>query len=267
MYRFVAEVDLVNQTRYSRRTKSEMNVNLSDLEALLQSKKLGNSLVSPQTLTGEHVVSTGVSDLDTALGGGFVRGHLSEIVGPRSSGITSVLTAMLAAATSRGETVALIDAFDGFDPAFSHAAGIHLPRLLWIRGRQISSRIVPCRIDQVLKAAMLVMQAGCFGVVAVDLTEAPVSAIRRLPFTTWLRLSRAIEAKETVGIVTGPVKMGRSASGRSIVLETRYSAKWSGRTLRSRIFQGIDIDVRVESTRHPFTSVHLSARHQYLGIV
>ena len=108
MYRFVAEVDLVNQTRYSRRTKSEMNVNLSDLEALLQSKKLGNSLVSPQTLTGEHVVSTGVSDLDTALGGGFVRGHLSEIVGPRSSGITSVLTAMLAAATSRGETLSLI---------------------------------------------------------------------------------------------------------------------------------------------------------------
>lgn len=267
MYRSVAEVDLGGQARYSRRTKSEMSVNLSTLEALLQSKKLGNSLVSPQTLTGEHVVSTGVSDLDTALGGGVARGHLSEIVGPRSSGRTSVLIAMLAAATSRGETVALIDAFDAFDPVFSQAAGIHLPRLLWIRGRQISSRMVPYRIDQVLKAAMLVMQAGCFGVVAVDLTEAPVSAIRRLPFTTWLRLSRAIEAKETVGIVAGPVKMGRSASGRSVVLETRYSAKWSGRTLRSRIFQGIDIDVRAESTRHPFASVHLSARHQHVGMV
>ena len=56
------------------------------------------------------------------LGGGWRRGEVSELVGARSSGRTSVLLATLAAATARGEVVALVDALDRFDPASAAAA-------------------------------------------------------------------------------------------------------------------------------------------------
>ena len=69
---------------------------------------------------------TGVTALDARLGGGFPRGQLSELVGPRSSGRTSLLLQMLAAATARGELVALVDALDMFDVESAAAAGVDL---------------------------------------------------------------------------------------------------------------------------------------------
>ena len=90
--------------------------NLADIESLLHAKKLGGTLVSARPLPVDRLAETGVASLDQELGGGLARGHVSEIVGPRSSGRTSVLCALLAAATRRGEVVALIDTFDTFDP-------------------------------------------------------------------------------------------------------------------------------------------------------
>ena len=146
--------------------------------------------------------------------------------------------------------MALIDTFDCFDPALGHAAGVDLSRLLWIRGWQNTRMATQC-IERAIKAAGLVFQAGRFGIVVIDVVDAPVAAIRRLPFTTWRRLARAIEASETVGIVIGSTAMGRSAGGRSIVLGApQHSIRWSGSS-RSRVFQGIDIDAQVASTRYP----------------
>jgi hypothetical protein len=45
------------------------------------------------------------------------RGCLTEIIGPASSGRTSLLLSILAAATAREEICALVDAEDSFDPA------------------------------------------------------------------------------------------------------------------------------------------------------
>ena len=103
----------------------------------------------------------------------------------------SVLCAVLAAATRRGEVVALVDTFDSFDPVSGQASGIELSQLLWIRGRQGTSRELPHVIARAIKATELVLQAGGVGIVAMDLGEAPEAAIRRLPFTTWLRLAEA----------------------------------------------------------------------------
>ncbi|MDP9268410.1 MAG: hypothetical protein M3P27_08825, partial [Acidobacteriota bacterium] len=52
---------------------------------------------------------TGVPEVD-ALTGGLPRGALSEIIGPVSSGRTSLLLALLAQATARAEFCALVDA-------------------------------------------------------------------------------------------------------------------------------------------------------------
>src|SRR5689334_9703760 len=73
----------------------------------------------------------------SAAGRDFPRGRISEIVGTRSSGRTSVLHALLAASTGRGEYAALVDSQDAFDAcsaaACSHAGGVELSKLVWVR--------------------------------------------------------------------------------------------------------------------------------------
>jgi recombination protein RecA len=105
------------------------------VESLLRARKLDVTLSSgaPWAGASREVAPTGIAQIDEALGGGLARGHVSEIVGPRSSGRTSVMCRMLAAAATRGEAVAVIDACDRFDPASADDAGVDLSRLLWVR--------------------------------------------------------------------------------------------------------------------------------------
>src|SRR5687767_15926163 len=81
------------------------------VEALLRERKLDRTLTStlPDRLGEDAVAALGTDALDRALSGGLPRGQVSEVVGPASSGRTSVAWAALAAATQRGESVALID--------------------------------------------------------------------------------------------------------------------------------------------------------------
>ena len=88
-------------------------------------------------------MATGLNELDQQLGGGLPLGQFSEIVGPRSSGRTSLLMAMLAATTARGELAALVDTFDMFDVESMAAAGVRLDRLLWVRGDTSPSAFPP----------------------------------------------------------------------------------------------------------------------------
>src|SRR5690349_11145113 len=61
------------------------------------------------------------------------RGCLTEIVGPASSGRTTLLHAILASSTGRGETCAIVDTDHAFDPATAAAAGVRLENLVWVR--------------------------------------------------------------------------------------------------------------------------------------
>jgi len=79
-----------------------------------------------------EMVSSGIAEID-ALTGGLPRGCLTEICGPASSGRTSLLLTVLAAATRRGEVCAVVDASDALDPQSAAAAGVELNRLLWVR--------------------------------------------------------------------------------------------------------------------------------------
>ena len=85
------------------------------------------------------LVPTGIAELDARLQGGIPRGHLSEFVGPRSSGRLAVVVSALAGATARGEAVALIDPLDMFDPVSAAASGIDFARMLWVRGEATSA--------------------------------------------------------------------------------------------------------------------------------
>jgi hypothetical protein len=146
---------------------------------------------------------------------------VSELVGARSSGRTALMLQLLAAATRRGELVALVDALDMLDVESAAAAGIVLHRLLWIRGfvmpnpgmcRDMNQRAM----IQAVRALTLVLQAGNFGLVVFDAGEAPADALRRLPFTTWLRLQRMVEAGSTACLLVGSDRLSRSPHGLSL---------------------------------------------------
>jgi hypothetical protein len=212
------------------------------LESLLRERKLDTTLTSalPAGLDEDRLAPSGLATLDSHLAGGLPRGHISEITGPRSAGRTSLLMSLMAAATARGEIVALVDTLDRFDSASAEAAGVCLSRVLWIRGHDVSlsrrvlapdwepSRPRPGRaraslvdrtLDRAIKALNLVVQAGGFGLAAIDLADVPPLVVRGLPFTTWLRLQRAIEGSDTACVLTAAEPTARSAGGVSIRLD------------------------------------------------
>jgi hypothetical protein len=217
------------------------------LESLLRERKLDVTLTSVQPWVGETEDSrspTGIVSIDEALGGGLRRGQLSEIVGPRSSGRTSILCSVLAAATRRGEVVALVDTHDRFDPASAAQAGVDLARVLWIRDHGDAARA--------LKGMNLVLQAGGFGIVAFDLADVPAPTISQFPYTTWMRIARVIEASETAAVVLGAEHIARSPGGVTIALDARCDAgraAWSGGCDRARVLRSIDIHPRIVAAR------------------
>jgi recombination protein RecA len=158
------------------------------------------------------------------------RGCLTEIVGPASSGRTTLLHSVLAAATGRGETCALVDTDDAFDPATAAAGGVRLENVLWVRCAKSA--------EAALKAADLLIQGGGFGVVAMDLGDtAPVTA-SRISLTSWFRLRRAVENTPTVFLALARQPNARTCA--SLTIEcARESVVWSGRR-PGRLFRGIE---------------------------
>lgn len=209
----------------------------AELESLLRARKLDVTLTSTAPWAGapRDVAPTGVAALDQALGGGMPRGHLSEIVGARSSGRTTVLCRILAAAAERGEAVALIDTCDRFDPLSADAAGLDLSTLLWVRDTGDAPRA--------LKAMNLVLQAGGFGVVAFDLADVPPAGLRQFPYTTWMRIARVIEGSQTAAVIVAAERLARSPGGVTMTLDAPCH-RWSGTTDRARLLRAIDVRPR-----------------------
>jgi len=251
---------------------------LAALESALRARKLDGTLTTAlpsfERQDEASCLPTGMAAVDACLRNGVPRGQLSELAGPCSSGRTTVLLQLMAAATRRGELAAFVDTFDRLDVASAEAAGVDLTRLLWIRGQALSktdtaidSRWIPggaagsdvvgargarvggpleWAIDRALKALNLVIQAGGFGVVAIDLADVPGSALRRIPFTTWLRVQRAVEGRDTACVLVTPEPLARSAGGLTLTLTGRTT--WTGIGERRRM-AGADVQMQVVSPR------------------
>lgn len=233
----------------------------ADLESLLRARKLDRTLVPARApAPGRSVdlssrLPTGLASLDVELGGGLPRGELSEIVGPRSSGRTTLMCGVLASAAAAGELAALVDAFDRFDPPSAAAAGVALDRLLWIRGEALSIEALfgaaaqaslAAALDRAIKAFNLVLQAGGFAVVALDVADVPAPALGRLPFTTWFRLARAVESGRTAAVVVAGEHLARSPGGVTIALGPP-EPRWKGSSERARLLEGLSLRPRRRS--------------------
>jgi hypothetical protein len=228
-------------------TASELR---SRLEAALETR-IPRAL-SPQERPLPEMLPTGIAAVD-ALTGGVPVGCLSEICGPPSSGRTSVLLSLLAECMRRDEICALVDAGDAFDPQSAANVGVDLARLLWVRcgGRPHSSHLqrkekdrriisLPGKaklqdqattrssdaLEQALKATDLLLQAGGFGLVVLDLADIPVPAARRIPLTTWFRFRRLVENTSTALIVIEQEPHAKTCA--SLVMDlSAQQANWS----------------------------------------
>ena len=254
------------------------------LESALRARKLDRTLTTTlpswEWTDPSCLLPMDVPLVDACLRGGLPRGQLSELTGACSSGRMTLLLQLIAATTRRGEIAALVDTQDRLDVASAAAAGVDLDRLLWIRGsgsgirdsglvarglgtqntRTQNARTqnmeprspdpesrVPSPVDRALKALNLVLQAGGFGIVAIDLADVPAAQLRQIPFTTWPRVQRVIEGSDTACVLVTPEPLARSAGGLTLSLASRST--WAGASDRGRLREGIDLRVRVVSPR------------------
>src|SRR5262249_47737835 len=93
----------------------------------------GRRLERFQRRVAVELLPSGIAELDALLGGGFPRASLVELCGPASSGRTTPAFSLLAQATQRQEACPFVDVSDSLDAISLAAAGVELPRLLWIR--------------------------------------------------------------------------------------------------------------------------------------
>lgn len=233
---------------------------LAHLESLLRARRLDGTLGAsqPPHPDAPEPASSGLAWLDERLGGGWPRGQVSELVGPRSSGRSWLAAQTMARATRQGELAALVDAADSFDPGSLAHVEVGWPYWLWVRGRMPAGGLATGaaralqdqELDRAIKAAALVLQAGCFGVVVLDFSEVPAPLLRRLSFTIWLRLARLVEGRETACLVLAPEPTTRSARGFSVRLDAGGTAgEWAGDHPCARRLAGLVTRVHVTGAR------------------
>jgi recombination protein RecA len=213
----------------------------SQIEASLQ-PRIARAL-TPAPQFNPELAPTGIAAVD-ALTGGVPLGCLTEICGPHSSGRISVLISLMRECMRCDQVCALVDASDAFDPHSAAAAGMELNKLLWVRCGQKKSgdRAIgssdevkspdhpitrsPDALEQALKSTDLLLQAGGFGLVVLDLGDIPVAAARRIPLTTWFRFRRAVEHTATALVVLEQQPHAKSCA--SLVMDfTAQPAHWS----------------------------------------
>lgn len=159
---------------------------------------------------------TGVEEVDS-LTGGVPRGVITEMFGLTSSGRTSLMYSMLAYASTHDEICALVDTDNVFAPSAAAGAGIDFDRLLWIR--------CGSNIEHAFKATDLLLHAGGFGLLILDLGDVPGKDARRIISSWWYRFRRTVENKPTAIIVITQESTTRSCA--SLTLELNGAAEWT----------------------------------------
>jgi recombination protein RecA len=102
------------------------------------------SALTPAPRVLRPVASVGISSVDQLLEGGLPLGAITELVGPESSGRTSLALSFLSRITQAGKVCAWIDVSNALHPESAAAAGVDLCRLLWGRcGMQASANAHP----------------------------------------------------------------------------------------------------------------------------
>ena len=207
--------------------------------------------LTPQPRTFQETAPTGIQRIDALLNGGLPVGAISELTGPESSGRTSLALSFLSEITREQRVCAWVDASDTFDAESAAAAGLSLRQLLWVRckPRYPASRATLPRtgtypnlfrpnalapslqtLDQALRATDLLLQAGGFSALVLDLASIPPEHGNRIPLATWFRFRQAADRTRCSLLVLAPRPFAQSSA--ALVLEcSAVSAHTAGSTV------------------------------------
>jgi hypothetical protein len=148
-----------------------------------------------------ELFATGIAEIDAILMGGIPRGSITEVSGVPCAGKTSFGLSAVAAITQIGAACAWVDVSDALSPESAAAANVVLKRLLWLRTtgerHQTLSKKPWSRLEQALKATDLILQAGGFAAIVLDMSDVPAEHTMRIPLATWYRLRLAAEQART----------------------------------------------------------------------
>jgi recombination protein RecA len=193
------------------------------------------SALTPAPRTICEVASTGIDAADELLDGGLPVGAISEITGPGSSGRTTLALSFIARRTSEARVCAWVDVHDTLDPESAAASGVNLKQLLWIRCRDAvqnpAGKSRPwTRMDQALRATDLLLQAGGFAAIVLDLADTAPEYGCRIPLATWFRFRQAADRTRCSLVVLGRAAYAQSSA--ALALEcTALRPETAGETI------------------------------------
>jgi recombination protein RecA len=121
-------------------------------------------LDSSSTAASVPHISTGFSNLDEALGiGGLAKGRISELLGPATSGKTTLALKFLVQAQANGGAVGYVDHARFFDPDYAHRCGLDLSRLLIVS---------PYDLEEALAMTEALVESGGLSALVFDALDA-----------------------------------------------------------------------------------------------
>jgi len=199
------------------------------------------SALTPVPRVIRPTAPTGIAALDERLGGGLPIGAISELTGLECSGRTSLALSFVAELTEAGRVCAWVDVSDTLDPESAAAIGVDLDRLLWVRcaaqpqqlslpglanplcqlppapysaaKRPLTVRKPWSRLDQALRATDLLLQAGGFSAIVLDMGSVAPEFALRVPLATWFRYRAAAERTQASVVLLTQQACIKSSAG------------------------------------------------------
>jgi hypothetical protein len=221
--------------------------------------------LTPAQRTIRETASTGIAEVDALLGGGLPVGAISEVNGPESSGRTSLVLSFLAQRTAGGQVCAWVDADDAFDPESAAANGVNLRQLLWVRCRKVGGPVQGkqaakpwTQLDQALRATDLLLQAGGFAAIVLDLGDTAAEHARRIPLATWFRFRQAADRARTSLVVLAQAGSSQGSNAQSSAAVALECAAMNPVIVGGTVLRGFRFEVR--SGRQRFTPFAVGQR-------
>jgi hypothetical protein len=152
-----------------------------------------------------------------------------------------------------------VDASDAFDPESAAANGVALRQLLWVRCNDVptpsskTSKKTWTRLDQALRATDLLLQAGGFAAIVLDLGDIAPEYAGRIPLATWFRFRQAAERTRCCLIVLGQSAFAQSSAAVALQCEALQPETAGSTVLRGFTF-------KLQRGRQRFTSINSGTR-------
>lgn len=241
--------------------------------------------LTPVPRTVREIAATGIGVVDELLGngqlGGLPVGAICELTGPAGSGRTSLALKFLAQRTREGRAVAWVDVCDALDPESAAANGVRLRQLLWVRcapfhsssarpgfGSRLGTKRMGhgiyteraswTQLDQGLRATDLLLQAGGFAAIVLDLGDTAAEKANHIALATWFRMRQAAERTQCSLVVVGKRAYAQSAAGVVLECSAVRAAVAGENTAGGTVLCGFEYAVR--RGRERFAPVEITTR-------